>query len=92
MDFKVKVLCEKCECSFELRPDYFKNRPSMECPNCGQAFPADIYEYLKTGVTALRNVPEFIGDGENSLDQSNRFSVCIKNHGIMHNLLGGEKD
>lgn len=91
MDFKVKVSCEKCECSFELRPDSFKSRPSMECPNCGQAFPADVYEDLKAGVTALGNVPEFIGDGENSLDQG-RFSVCIKSYGVMNNLFGDAND
>lgn len=53
MDFKIELLCEKCSCATELRPKHFKPRSSMECPNCGQAFPDDVYESLKNAVHAL---------------------------------------
>lgn len=91
MDFKVEISCEKCECSFELRPVDFKQRCSMECPNCGQAFPADIYEELKTGVIALGNVPEYIGE-DSDFNSANLFKVRVKSFGILHKLFGQPND
>ena len=30
MDFKVLISCEKCKCSFELRPEAFKNYEQLK--------------------------------------------------------------
>ena len=46
MDFKIELVCNKCKCAFELRPTDFRERTSMECPNCGQTFPSGIYSKL----------------------------------------------
>lgn len=81
MDFKIEVSCAKCKCLFELRPQDFKNRPNMECPNCGQAFPSAIYEKIKTGVEALGAVPEYVDE-----DSENLFLVRVKSFGDLHNL------
>lgn len=87
MDFKILVSCEKCRCSFELRPEFFRDRPSAECPNCGLAFPADVYEQLKAGVVALGNVPEFVKKDNGTEDKEPLFTVRVKSYGVMHDLL-----
>lgn len=53
MDFKIAITCNVCKCGFELRPEHFKLRDRLECPNCGQELPAEFYSNLKTGVVAL---------------------------------------
>ena len=62
MDFKISVKCGKCSCKFELRPQDFKERDAIECPNCGQAFPDDVYSDLKAGIKYLGRVPDTIDD------------------------------
>ena len=57
MYLKVAIECQKCGCSFELRPKLFKNPDSFECPNCGQQIPEEIAHNLKTGLIALGKVP-----------------------------------
>ena len=81
MDFKIEINCAKCKCLFELRPQDFKNRPNMECPNCGQAFPTTVYEKIKLGVDALGAVPEYVDE-----DSENLFLVRVKSFGDLHNL------
>ena len=92
MDFKVLISCEKCKCSFELRPEAFKNRTSMECPNCGQAFPVDVYEQLKAGVIALGNVPECIETDTGTAPNGSLFTVRVKSYGMMHDLFGASEN
>lgn len=64
MDFKIELLCSNCRCKHELRPEKFKSRNSLECPNCGQVLPNEIYEDLKIGVTALGRVPSGVWDSD----------------------------
>lgn len=92
MDFKIEINCLKCRCSFELRPHDFKNRPSMECPNCGQAFPATLYEKIKTGVEALGSVPEYIDEDSENPFAENLFIVQIKGFGALHSLSGSSNN
>ena len=87
MDFKILVSCEKCNCSFELRPEFLKDRPSAECPNCGLAFPDDVYEQLKVGVAALGSVPECVQKDAGAADKERLFTVRVKSYGVMHDLL-----
>ena len=92
MDFKIEIMCEKCKCSCELRPEEFKERESMECPNCGRALPADVYSNLKTGVMALGKVPEYISeDAENPFSES-LFMLHIKSFGTLHDFLDNDKN
>lgn len=58
MDFKLKIKCEDCGCTFELRSTQFKLRDTLECPNCGNMLPDDVFQNLKTGIIALNNVPD----------------------------------
>ena len=66
MDFKIQIKCMKCRCSHELRPGDFKIRDYFECPNCGQVFPSDVYDKLKTGVVALGEVPAWIPEKDDT--------------------------
>ena len=84
MDFKISVYCQRCECSFELRPKEFKECADMECPNCGQAFPSDVYAKLKTGVIALGNVPEFLEEEH----PDSLFTVRVIGFGNLNELCG----
>lgn len=86
MDFKICLNCARCECSFELRPQDFKARSSMECPNCGQAFPPDVYKDLKSGVAALGKVPEYVNENSENPFSENLFTVQVKSYGALHNL------
>lgn len=88
MDFKVKIECCNCKCVFELRPHDFKVRESLECPNCGQAFPANHYEDLKSGVSTLGRIPEHISEDDNNPYTENLFTVQVKSYGILHSLYG----
>ncbi len=89
MDFKIEISCKKCDCSCELRPTDFKERVSMECPNCGQAFPAEVYKHLKTGVIELGQVSEHIcTNPEDTLHITDIFTVRIKSYNALSNLFG----
>lgn len=85
MDFKISIECKKCLCSFELRPQDFKDRPSMECPNCGQAFPSEPYQRIKTGVCALGAVEECICEDSNN-PFSYLFNVQVKSFKNSYNF------
>lgn len=86
MDFKIVIMCEKCKCSFELRPEEFKARSSMECPNCGQAFPANAYNHLKAGVIELGKVQESVRENEDDPYSEDLFMVRVKSYGTLHNF------
>ena len=86
MDFKVVIECAKCECSLELRPKEFKNRDSLECPNCGQAIPDAVYEDLKSGILTLGKVPEWVEEDSESLSPQRMFTIRIKGFGTLHNI------
>lgn len=92
MDFKIEIQCAVCKCSFELRPQDFKDRASMECPNCGQAFPADAFDDLKTGMSALGRVQEFVGENENPFSDPSGFTVRIKSFGNLHDIFDRESN
>ena len=92
MDFKIELLCSKCKCSCELRPEELKARTSMECPNCGQALPADVYNDLKAGVEALAGRP---GTHQRECHKSifrDLFTVRVKSFGTLHNLLDNRQN
>ena len=92
MDFKIELLGSKCKCSCELRPEEFKARTSMECPNCGQALPADVYNDLKAGVEALGRVPERISENATNPFSEDLFTVRVKSFGTLHNLLDNRQN
>ena len=88
VDFKIDIFCNKCKCSYELRPTEFKDRAAMECPNCGQAFPAEVYKHLKIGVTELGMISESIcAEPESAFFSEELFTVRVKGYGALHNLL-----
>lgn len=60
MQLKISIKCEGCSCKFELQAPQFRDRTSLECPNCGREFPKDIFSCLKTGIIALSSVPETV--------------------------------
>ena len=60
MQLKISIKCERCSCKFEHQAPQFRDRTSLECPNCGREFPKDIFFRLKDGIIALSNVPETI--------------------------------
>lgn len=72
----------------------------MECPNCGQAFPADEYQDLKSGVTSLGRVPESVRDDdpetEDTVDllfsRRRGFSMRVKSFGALHDLYDRESN
>ena len=78
MDFKIEILCEKCKCSCELRPEAFKERTSMECPNCGQIVPAEVYSHLKTGMIELGKVPQYVLEDAECPFSENLFMVRVR--------------
>lgn len=84
MDFKIDIWCNKCKCHFEFRPDNFKSRTTVECPNCGQLFPEDVYANLKTGIIALGSVPEATYD-ENPFASSKDegFKLKVKSYDLL---------
>ena len=75
MNFFISILCKKCLCQFQLCPDNFKERDSMECPNCGQPFPDDAFKKLKTGITMLGEIPESLPDSEFPSGVDSQFSL-----------------
>lgn len=93
MDFKIELLCSKCKCSCELRPEEFKARTSMECPNCGSgAFRRMFTTNLKAGVEALGRVPERISENATNPFSEDLFTVRVKSFGTLHNLLDNRQN
>lgn len=91
MDFKIAITCNVCKCGFELRPEHFKLRDSLECPNCGQVFPAEFYENLKTGVVALGEIPESTGTDSEILHNTG-FSIRVKSYNELLSMMGKSED
>ena len=60
MQLKISIECGGCSCKFELKSPQFRDRTSLECPNCGKEFPKDIFSRLRDGIVALADVPETI--------------------------------
>ena len=89
MDFKIELVCNKCKCAFELRPTDFRERTSMECPNCGQTFPSGIYSKLKSGIVLLGEIPEVIKDDEEYPLADTLFTAHVKSFDALHDLFGG---
>ena len=87
MDFKVEIKCAVCCCKFELRPGDFKSREALECPNCGQPFPGDVYRDLKSGVLSLGSVPETLPPGETDLLVKKAFSLQVKQYSLVDEVL-----
>ena len=87
MDFKIELTCHKCRCSCELRPTDFSERESMECPNCGQALPADIYAKLKSGIVLLGEVPEKITENDANPFAETLFTAQVKSYGAHYEFL-----
>lgn len=86
MDFKIEIMCQRCCCSFELRPVEFKQRTSAECPNCGQAFPEEVYTKLRTGVTTLGDIEEHVSASSDNPFSEGLFSMRVKSFGTLHDL------
>ena len=86
MDFKISIKCMTCRCSFELRPGVFKIRDTLECPNCGQAFPQEFYEKIKTGVIALGEVPEWIPEKSESITEPENFLLKVSSFNGMRDV------
>ena len=97
MDFKIELVCNKCKCAFELRPTDFRERTSMECPNCGQTFPSGIYSKLKSGIYSklksgivlLGEIPEVIKEDEDYPLADTLFTAHVKSFDALHDLFGG---
>lgn len=90
MDFKVKILCDDCKCSFELRPHDFKQRENIECPNCGNKLPDDVFSNLKIGITALGAVPEKtpLLDGMFRLgEDTHQFCLSVESYSFISDTL-----
>lgn len=90
MDFKIKVKCEDCRCTFELRPVDFKKRDRLECPNCGLQFPDDIFQSLKTGIEALGDVPERATLGPDSSpigEKPHCFLLSVESYSEINDIL-----
>ena len=64
MDFKIKIECCHCHCSFGLRPGSYQTRDEIACPNCGNQLPAEVVKQINIGLEALAKVPETITDNE----------------------------
>ena len=88
MDFKIVVSCRKCYCSFELRPEFFNARKSMECPNCGNKFPDKTFSELKSGILSLGRVPERIDCSWESVEENEAFKIRVKEYSLCNELLG----
>lgn len=79
MDFKVKITCLACGCSFELRPSDKMNLPDViSCPNCGQEVPKSIADHLKSGLSELALIPFKVSDSEDSILTKQGFHFDVK--------------
>jgi hypothetical protein len=83
MDFKLKISCNKCHCSFELRPDYFE-RSEISCPNCSSKVSDEYATHIINGIREFSIVPSSYSDDEsaNSLISNSGFSFEIQNYSL----------
>ena len=63
MYFKVIVKCERCDCSFDLCPTYFKDRATFSCPNCGQSIDERVSAHLRAGLNEFAQIPNTLKTG-----------------------------
>ena len=63
MDFKIKILCHKCNCCFELRPELF-NCSELICPNCLSKVSEEYASHIINGIKELSLVPESYSNEE----------------------------
>ncbi|NLT94834.1 MAG: hypothetical protein GXW85_04760 [Clostridia bacterium] len=82
MEFKVCIKCNICHCSFELLGSYIKEHQKLECPNCKQPFPQDLFEKLKVGMTNLYEVPEETVENHSLLAEETGFKLSVKEWSI----------
>lgn len=91
MDFKIVITCEKCKCSFELRPSMFADKKSLLCANCGQELEQEVFSHLKTGLIELSKVPDVIPENSDPLtfdpQKRPRFSIHVKEFSDVFNLI-----
>jgi hypothetical protein len=59
----------------------------MECPNCGQVLPADIYAKLKSGIVLLGEVPKTITENDANPFAETLFTAQVKSYGDHYELL-----
>ncbi len=91
MDFKVLIKCEVCKCRFEFRPEHFKDRENLQCPNCNQEFPKGIFQKLRFGMLSLGEVPDKIAGlnaSEGDIFQSDGFSMEVTGFSELDFLMG----
>lgn len=95
MDFKILIKCEKCKCSFELRPVDFSDRENLSCPNCGQELEQSAFVHLKTGLVELSKVPDVIPEEANAFslapEEKPQFSLSVKEYNIYIEHFGRDK-
>lgn len=81
MDCKIVITCAKCRCKFELRPEEFKDRDELECPNCRTPFPQDTFETMRTGIKALKAIPGQMPEGGSGIfPVAGQFTLSIKEY------------
>lgn len=78
MDFKIKITCHKCKCSFEIRSATFAVRDVISCPNCRKPLPAQISERLITAISALSEIPETYPENSNIFDSNIEYSLSME--------------
>ncbi len=96
MDFKIKIKCEKCKCSFELRPSEFVDRDDLSCPNCFQKLDQEVFSHLKAGLIELSQVPDIIPEDYSMFsvdtEQSPKFQLKVKEYDWLSDRFGRSKD
>lgn len=84
MDFKILIKCERCKCSFELRPVEFAARDRLQCVNCGQELDQEVFSHLKSGLIELEKVPDIVPFGAARLslngEEKPEFSLQVKEY------------
>lgn len=85
MDFKVCIKCNCCRCSFELLGPYIKEHQKLECPNCKQSFPQELFEKLKVGMINLYDAPaEVFVETDPFSQQDSGFKLSVKEWSIFN--------
>lgn len=78
MQLKIRIICEICDCGFELSADNFVERENLACPNCGQKLPESVVSHFCTGLREFAQVPDVWKDfSQNSLFGTEKFKFLI---------------